>query len=124
MLSWGVRMRLRYRLLVVDSLIALAFSFPGHDIAGAAQPQPQQTFESCGLQARTTYDMLKDAVAGMPKDKVKAKYCINDTPCRKSADMVYQDLATKGAQAVYFEVQGFYGNCTLRVADRYGTTTL
>jgi hypothetical protein len=113
----------KYRLPLVVSSIA-AFSFLGHGIASAAQPQVQQTFEFCGLQARSTYDMLKDAIAGVPKDKEKGKRCINDVSCKKNADMVYGDLSTKGAETMYFEVHGFYSNCTQQVVDRYGTTTL
>src|SRR5262249_52899243 len=50
--------------------------------------------------------------------------CANDAPCRKNADMVYNDLSTKGAQVLYFEVQGFYSNCTQEVSDHYGTAKL
>jgi hypothetical protein len=96
----------------------------GHGSAIAAESPVQQTFESCGVRAWSIYDTLKDAMAGVPIGKEKAKSCVNDYPCEKNADLVYADLSNKGAQSTYFEILGFLSTCAKHVSDRYGTATL
>jgi len=95
----------------------------GHGFADAAQPPFEQTFESCGVRAWSIHNTVKDAMAGVPIDKAKAK-CVNDYPCEKNADLVYADLSNKGAQSTYFEILGYLTTCAKHVSDRYGTSTL